>query len=220
MFKSPQSLRILRKSIRYPRITIKPINMNGAEIIVSVPLNFTQQQTHDFINIHSQWTNRTLERLERQFENLDSVLKAHNDEILLFGEWQPKSGLQNKALKRGYKHLMPYFDLMLTTYINTRLPQLSDYMGLQYTQVKITKTYSRFGSCTRDNRLFFSLMLSFAPKELIDYVIIHELAHIRHKNHSSAFWGLVGLYCDDYKIKRKHLKEMARIFPALFERLS
>ena len=92
-------------------------------------------------------------------------------------------------------------------------------MELPYTALKITNATSRFGSCTYDNRLFFSLMLGFARKELIDYVIIHELAHIRHKNHSPAFWQLVEQHCKDSKALRATLRQEARIYPLLLQRL-
>ena len=64
---------------------------------------------------------------------------------------------------------------------------------------------SRWGSCQSKTRvLTFNLMLAYKPQECVEYVIIHELAHIVHPNHSKDFWNLVAQYCPDYR-RLRHL---------------
>lgn len=80
-------------------------------------------------------------------------------------------------------------------------------MGTSYRSVSITSARSRWGSCTYDNAIRYSFRLLFAPKEVVEYVVIHELSHTKHKNHSKAFWREVEKYCPDWKVKRNWLKQ-------------
>jgi predicted metal-dependent hydrolase len=73
--------------------------------------------------------------------------------------------------------------------------------------IRITSALRRYGSCSPDNRLAFTWRLIMAPLPVIDYVIIHELMHIREKNHSKNFWNLVEAVMPDYKNHRQWLKD-------------
>lgn len=79
-------------------------------------------------------------------------------------------------------------------------------MDLYPKSIKITSAKTRFGSCSGDNRLCFSYLLMLYPKEAVDYVIVHELAHIKEHNHSKRFYKLIEKYMPDYKEKIKLLK--------------
>ena len=80
-------------------------------------------------------------------------------------------------------------------------------MGVKPKSVKITSAHTRFGSCSSQNALCFSYILMRYPEEAIDYVVVHELAHIKHHNHSRSFYALVGKYLPDYKQREKLLRE-------------
>jgi hypothetical protein len=73
--------------------------------------------------------------------------------------------------------------------------------------VKITSARSRWGSCSRDNRLCFSWRIMMAPLSIIDYVLIHELAHIKEKNHSKRFWSYLGSVLPGCKEHRRWLRD-------------
>ena len=79
-------------------------------------------------------------------------------------------------------------------------------MGVQPTGVKITAARTRFGSCSAKDSLCFSLRLMRYPDECVDYVVVHELAHIRHKNHSRAFYQEVARYLPDYAAREAKLR--------------
>ena len=85
--------------------------------------------------------------------------------------------------------------------------QTAQRMGTSYRSVTITSARSRWGSCSYDNAVRYSFRLLFAPKEVVEYVTVHELAHTKHKNHSKAFWDEVTKYCPDWKEKRNWLKK-------------
>ncbi len=79
-------------------------------------------------------------------------------------------------------------------------------MGVEYLSVSITGAKTRWGSCSAKNALRYSFRLLYCPKEIIEYVVVHELAHTRQKNHSKAFWQEVERYIPDWKARRKRLK--------------
>ena len=85
--------------------------------------------------------------------------------------------------------------------------QTAQRMGTSYRAVTITSARSRWGSCSYDNAVRYSFRLLFAPKEVVEYVTVHELTHTKHKNHSKAFWDEVAKYCPDWKEKRNWLKK-------------
>ncbi len=82
----------------------------------------------------------------------------------------------------------------------------SNIMSLFPTSLKYRKNKRTWGSCNYKNGLNFNTLLVKFPIEVIEYVVIHELAHIKHKNHSKKFWNLVEEYCPDYKQREKLLK--------------
>ena len=81
-------------------------------------------------------------------------------------------------------------------------------MGLDYSEIKYRKMKSRWGSCSSKRVLTFNTELIKINKELIDYVIVHELAHIKHMNHSKQFHALVEKYLPLSKRLRKELKNI------------
>ena len=83
----------------------------------------------------------------------------------------------------------------------------SQLMNLYPTGITITGAQKRFGSCSGKNRICFSWRLIQYPEAAIDYVVVHELAHIRHKDHSKAFYACVAEILPDWKERRKLLKE-------------
>ena len=72
-------------------------------------------------------------------------------------------------------------------------------MGVTPAGVKITSARTRFGSCSGKNSLCFSWRLMLYPPQAIDYVVVHEMAHIRHHNHSKDFWAFVASVMPDYR---------------------
>lgn len=79
-------------------------------------------------------------------------------------------------------------------------------MSLKCQSVSITGAKSFWGLCTGKNAIRYTFRLLYAPKEVVEYVIVHELAHIRHKDHSKAFWATVQSRIPDWKKRRQWLK--------------
>lgn len=90
-------------------------------------------------------------------------------------------------------------------FINQTLDQFA--ADFAFTGIKVRSYKSRWGSCDVAGRLCFHYKLSLLPGHLAQYIIIHELCHTRHLNHSKDFWALVGSLCPDYKLRRQELKK-------------
>ena len=91
-------------------------------------------------------------------------------------------------------------------YLPERVDYYSRLMNVKPTGIKITSAKKRFGSCSGKNSICFSYYLMLYPKEAVDYVVVHELAHIRHHNHSKDFYNFVSQFMPDYKEREKLLK--------------
>ena len=93
-------------------------------------------------------------------------------------------------------------------YLTPRLEYFSQLMGLKHSELKFRKMKSRWGSCSSRGTITLNTELIKVKKELIDYVIVHELAHLKHMNHSKRFHSLVEEYLSDSYTLRKELKNI------------
>lgn len=128
-------------------------------------------------------------------------IQSHtSDSILLFWEHVAISQLPitNKPIT--------YLKSTLYEYIQPIADKYSDLIWKSYKEIKIRKLKSKRWSCSHDNVLTFNLDLIHLQTKYIKYVIIHEVCHIRVKNHSSRFRDLIAQYCPDYKKLRKELR--------------
>jgi hypothetical protein len=92
------------------------------------------------------------------------------------------------------------------SHINERILYYSNLIGVKPTKVAIKAQKSRWGSCNSKGELTFNWRLVFASESVIDYVIVHELCHMIHMNHSKEFWDTVKAIIPDFKTKREWLK--------------
>ena len=113
-------------------------------------------------------------------------LKAYPDARVIFKEWYKKHARK---------------------FIGERATALSARHNLKYNRLRITSARTRWGSCSTRKTLSFTWRLVMAPPEVIDYVVIHELAHLKHHRHTSEFWKLVEQLCPEYRARRGWLKE-------------
>lgn len=111
--------------------------------------------------------------------------------------------IQTESEMRDLKH-------QAKVYIPQRVEYLAKKFAKKYNKIKITSAKTRWGSCTSQKNLNFSYRLIGAEKEAIDYVIIHELAHLKYMNHSKIFWNHVWEMMPDYKKWDSWLKNEGR----------
>jgi predicted metal-dependent hydrolase len=91
--------------------------------------------------------------------------------------------------------------------ISERVIWHSSLSGLKYNKIKLSGAQKRWGSCSVKGNLNFSWRLIMAPFRVIDYVVVHELAHLEEKNHSKRFWDKIKIMQPDYEQHKDWLKE-------------
>lgn len=158
-------------------------------IQVSANSYFTKEDTKLLIEKKRVWLkNNLLKKLKNSlFEN----------EFYFLG--QKHKNLDNRDLDKFYKEEAKKI-------IPPLVHKYANIMQLFPTSIKYRKNKNTWGSCNYKNGLNFNTLLVKFPLEVIEYIVIHELAHIKHKNHSKQFWNLVYEYCKDYKKREKILK--------------
>ncbi len=165
--------------IRSTRRTLGLEITRDLEILVRAPLRCSQREIDRFVEQHRDWIVKKL------------AVQQHRREAQKAYEVTPE---QEQALRRQAAEVIP-----------KRVAYYAPLMGVTPTGVKITSARTRFGSCNGKNSLCFSWRLMQYPPEAVDYVVVHELAHIRHHDHSRAFWSFVESVMPDYRHRQSLL---------------
>ena len=158
-------------------------------IQITSSLSFTKKEAFDLINKKAQWILKAIQKKEENF--------LSENEFYFLGI--KHKNLDNRDLDKFYKNEAKKI-------IPPLVEEFSKKMNLFPTSIKYRKNKNTWGSCNYKNGLNFNTLLVKFPLEVIEYVVIHELAHIEHKNHSKSFWNHVEKYCSDYKSREKLLK--------------
>lgn len=190
---------------------IKTLSLNitpSLEVILKMPDSCPQARASAFLKEQETWLKKTLSAMQEKHSLLHSCLETYQNKILIFDE-----------VKNANDYTLTDLKKILKTYLEQQLPLIAQKMQTSYTHFSIRNNAKVLGSCSYHNRLSFALLLVCAPKEAIDYVIIHELAHTIHKNHSQNFWRCVQIFCPNYQTLRNHLKQNIIFYAQLLKTL-
>lgn len=115
------------------------------------------------------------------------------------------------AVRSGTSGLNPILERWYRTQaaemLNEKVDKQSSYMGVTYHRIYLKGQKTLWGSCSRKRNLNFNWRLLMTPEPIIDYVVVHELAHLKEMNHTRRFWQVVTEYCPGWKQHRKWLRE-------------
>lgn len=220
------------KGFRGQRKTLSIYVRNDANASVEVHcgLNTPDSVIEDFLLQKSSWINKTRAKVLQEIENTSlspNFSLTNGAELLLLGQICPLifegsgapcfNGKQfvlptrlegnTEALRATLKNI---YKQIARKYLTSLVQTHAEIMDVQPTGIKITSAHTRWGSCSAKNSLNFSYKLMMAEPECIRYVVIHELAHIRHHDHSTRFWSLVASHAPDYRAQAARLKALAR----------
>lgn len=134
------------------------------------------------------------------------VLKSDGLPAELFTFIDGRFNLNSRILHHRKAIVRAWYEGQARAYFPQRVTHYGTLFGLQASGIRISRAQSRWGSCSPKNVLAFTWRLMMAPPPVIDYVVIHELAHIREKNHSRSFWSLVAAMMPEYAAHRQWLK--------------
>lgn len=212
----------LKKSKRKTiSITVK----SDCSVLVHAPLTATNARIDEFVSSNSAWIEKQIAKARIMNEQKENFVIDYSSKICFFGCRLPieKANIRKAELKSD-RILMPdkldseqIKEQLVTLYKNTareyitaQLPYFAQKIGVTPTKLRISSAKTNWGSCTAD-RVNFSWHLMMAEREVIDYVIVHELTHIIHHNHSDKFWAEVSKHCPDWKKLRARLKIYSEI---------
>ncbi|RKW25226.1 M48 family peptidase [Candidatus Gracilibacteria bacterium] len=209
------------KIIRQTRKTLSLSFDKNAELIVKVPKNISDRSINEFLEKHKKWILEKKNLLEKNNQKFEI-----GDFFLFFGEsFELKFYKKRKFFFDGKyfytnleksedikKELIKFYKKEAKKYISERILEICKKLKIDFNFLKITSARSRWGSCNSKKNISFSFRLILTPKKSIDYVIVHELAHLSEMNHSKAFWDLVQNYSDQigigsYKENKKWLMQ-------------
>ena len=190
------------------------IEAEGGQKSISVEVIRSQRKTMA-IQVHAD--GRVTFRIPKQLPGTDvqKQLESHRGWILnklLEMEDRRKKREKAKVQDGAQTNQFPEGGALQTAekkHIQESFRQRAEYyagmMGVTFGNITIRNQKTRWGSCSGKGNLNFNYKLYFLPTELMDYVIIHELAHRRHMNHSAAFWQVVEQYCPEWRTARARL---------------
>src|SRR5215203_4476032 len=176
-----------KESKRASRISLMA-NING--FFLTVPVNSNEAKLNIFLQNKKNWISKTYDYYKRFNSNFG---KKYDDNLYIY--------------YLGQKYTVNWYLRQSSIIINERITILSTVMNVRYNKIKIKDNSSRWGSCSSKGNLNFSLYLVAFPMDIIDYVIIHELAHLKEFNHSKKFWEIVMKMDQNYKQKICYLKK-------------
>ncbi len=162
-------------------------------VVVRANMTISDAAIDAFVEEKRRWIEEKVQRFQKAKE-------VQQKGFYLLGELHAREGRTEEELDRLYRNTAREIIPPLVT-------EYSEKMGLFPTRITFRKNRSRWGSCSSTNSLSFNTQLAQTPHAFIEYVVVHELAHILHKNHSRDFWRLVERYLPDYKARQKCVKE-------------
>lgn len=174
---SKYAFRLVRSTRKTCAIEIKA---NG-DIVVRAPLYMSGRMITEFVNSKRDWIDNSRQRLtqkQKQREELDPISPA---DLKI---------LANKA----------------SIVIPAKVKYYADIIGVTYGRITVRNQKTRWGSCSSTGNLNFNCLLMLTPEEVLDYVIVHELCHRKHMNHSKDFWREVEKVIPEYKTSYAWLK--------------
>lgn len=213
--------------IRSNRKTIAIYITVDANVEVKAPLRAKKSDIDKFVESKREWIMKN-QRLRSEYANRKEnfnitygskvlyrgslhIVTANDFKLVGFSEHDTvilPSKLSNLEIKQA---LISLYKQKATTILIEKALYYSKLMGVTPSSIKVNSAKTRWGSCSGKNSINFSWLLILADDSAIDYVVVHELAHIIEHNHSKKFWLVVEKIMPDYKTKQQGLKKLQKI---------
>ena len=169
---------IIRSDRRTCQIQVK----TDGSVIVRAPMRMPERDILRFVSEKEEWIEKSQKKAMAARERAESIEPLSNEDI---------EELANRALE----------------YIPDRVEHFAPMVGVSYGGITIRNQKTRWGSCSGKGNLNFNCLLMLTPESIIDYVVVHELCHLKEMNHSPQFWAEVERILPDYKKSRLWLKQ-------------
>jgi len=216
----------ISKRAKYARITIQ----SNHQIEVVLPLGMPAYEADKLVQQQQQWIARTLHRMHQQgavvhndspqlieLLAIDQSIRvtyiAKQEKLLVWHKDQAMLSVCNHNTS-----IPPLLRQWLKCYAKQYLPSLlqsiAEEMHVNYQAVSIRLQKSRWGSCSMKRNISLNAKLLLMPPDLVRYVLVHELSHLKHMNHSPSFWQSVERFEPDYRARRHALRQLTMQLPS------
>jgi hypothetical protein len=212
--------------VRSRRKTVALLVTPEGRLEIRAPQRLPRQQIDEIVAEKSVWIRKNMERARRAAEASPAREIMSGSRFWFLGCIYPlqlvektparvhlssEFTMQRDALPKAAALLTGWYKNQARQILTERTEYYARLFGLKYRSLRITSARTRWGSCSRLDALSFTWRLVMAPLGIIDYIVVHELAHIVEKNHSRAFWTQVERMLPDYRPRRKWLKTNGRL---------
>ena len=170
-------LELVRSRRKTIGIEVKSSNL----IILRAPYHVSERDALDFVREHRDWIDKHLERFSKDEKVLSETDKITIDKV--------------KALAEEAKKVLP-----------PKVEKYASLLGVTYGRITIRNQKTRWGSCSSKGNLNFNCGLMLCPERVQDYLVVHELCHRKHMDHSKEFYRMIATVIPDYKECEKWLK--------------
>jgi predicted metal-dependent hydrolase len=218
--------------IRSRRKTISLTITRDAKLVVRAPLRTSLKEIERLVRTKESWITEKKKQAQERLSNLVAFKVKPEGCLLFMGNplkviycdsvskvTRTLDGLLIPINQRDNARnlIEKWYKQQAKAILAQRICQISEQAGIPFKDVRITSARRRWGSCNSINRIQLTWRLIMAESRAIDYVIVHELCHVIHKNHSPMFWRKVEEIMPDYKMHRDWLKKHAYILDILAE---
>ena len=203
----------LRRSVRARKFTLRVSSLDG-KVSLSTPHFAKAYQINAFLKEKEAWLRQRLSEVQLGVKvtfgtvlpfigreilverHVGHSVKLSGDKILV-PEKSRKPAVQVEVFLKQYAHQL----------LSKRATRYAEKLGSSYSKLSLRDTRSRWGSCSDRGALMFSWRLIMTPTKVLNYVAAHEVAHLRHMDHSNHFWTEVENLFGDYKKQQRWLRE-------------
>jgi hypothetical protein len=215
--------------VRSPRRRSISIEIRKAQVVLRAPMGVAQSVLMSFLQQKAAWIRAKISEQQqtlaitpepRSYEQGSQIPFMDETLTIVLGRGpraaiaridqhlhlilSPRSRLSDDAQIRQL--LSRWYQQQALNILTRKTADLTRAMGLVCTQVSIKATRSKWGHCTSRGAIQYNWQILLAPEAIVDYLVAHEVSHLRHHNHSADFWALVASVCPTFKADRAWLK--------------
>ncbi|MFZ5643580.1 MAG: M48 family metallopeptidase [Bacillota bacterium] len=216
---------LIRYSVRAKNLKIRVGIDSGLEVVL--PVGFKTNNLDAFLKSRESWIKANLDLFEGmqkkkkelglknarkalflgQEYNIISIIKPGSDSKVRIFEDRLLVNVSDDSYESLQSALEKWYRVQARRIFTERVELINKELNYQINRIYIRSQKTRWGSCSRLGNISFNWRMVMAPMEVVDYLVAHELCHLKEMNHSGDFWKLVKRICPDYKDRRKWLKE-------------
>ena len=204
-------------------------------LYVKAPFYISENTINNIITIKNKWITKKF--AEDKILRGQPIIKYNNGDILLFKGKQYKLNVKEFSSNRAeltnnflniyingsYQNkgiiketLFKWYFFKSEYNLNKTVTYYKNLMNVSVNNIKISEYKSKWGSCNKTKKLTFDWRIIMASEQVIRYLVVHELSHIRHPNHSRSFWSNVESFMPDFNIHRKWLSKNGKFLLRYF----